>query len=401
MENFLRKRSIYAVCEHFEKNFLCNIGKKWRLSLRSAHSYFLFESDRYLKHNRSTYGIVARDLFMLKSTLFRGAAVISLTALMSACSHSPSASHAYQPPGAPVTCSTNVYLAKYGCSLAKVQTAAENGSADAQYALGYMYFYGIGTVQDKQTAELWIQRSAAQGQPLAKKAWSLIQSGQTSTDFHQQATNELTQRSQSASTIIQQEPSDVNQLNSAVPSQPITSTLPAYNAAPSSGKTSPVIDGASTTSAGTTSTTDTTGSTTTTTGPISSNHKSTDPRLASNSQPVVGTPSRSDDAKMASNQSSNQSDNQSNGYTMQLMASNKLSDVKAFIAQNNLGSAAHYYETKMNGKPWYMLTYGDYRTETQAQMALQEMSSRIQSNHPWVKSLAIVQKEVRNQKVIA
>lgn len=311
---------------------------------------------------------------MLKSTFIRGAGVIALTALMTGCAHSPSPS-SQQPAGAPVTCSTNVYLAKYGCSLSRVQAAAENGSADAQYALGYMYYYGIDTVKDQQTAELWIQRSAAQGQPLAKKAWTLIQTGQTSTDFHQKATQELTQKSQAASTIIQQEPADIDKLNSTVPSEPITKALPAYNS-PSAAAPSPVVDSSSTP------------------GPkIGANTKLTDPRLASNAPPIVGTPSRSDNVKLASVKSSD--------YTMQLMASNKLGDLKAFIAQNNLGKAAHYYETKMNGKPWYMLTYGDYHTEAQAQLAMQQLPKAAQDNHPWVKPLAIVKKEVRDQKVIA
>lgn len=303
---------------------------------------------------------------MLKSTFIRSAAVITLTALMTGCAHSPSSS-ANQSMGAPVGCSTNVYLTKYGCSLSRVQAAAENGSADAQYALGYMYYYGIDTVKDQQTAELWIQRSAAQGQPLAKKAWTLIQTGQTSTDFHKKATDELTQKSQAASTIVQQEPSDVKQLNATVPTESITKTLPAYHAAPASG-TSPVIDTPSTTP-----------------GPqIGANSKKlSDPRLASNAQPISGTPKKP------------------TGYTMQLMASAKLSDVKSFIAQNNLGKAAHYYETKLNGKPWYMLTYGDYHTEAKAQLAMQQLPSAAQEHHPWVKSLATVKKEVREQKVIA
>jgi len=306
---------------------------------------------------------------MLKSTFIRGAAAIALTALMTGCAHSPS-SNAYQPPGAPVGCSTNVYLNKYGCSLTRVQAAAENGSADAQYALGYMYYYGIDTVKDQQTAELWIQRAAAQGQPLAKKAWTLIQTGQTSSDFHQKAVQELTQKSQAASTIIQQEPADINQLNSTVPSEPITKALPAYNAAAASPTPSA------------------------TPGPqIGANSKLGDPRLANNAQPIAGSPSQNDNAKLASEKS--------NDYTMQLMASNKLSDVKAFIAQNNLGGAAHYYETQLDGKPWYMLTYGDYRTAGQAQMAMQQLPSAVQDHHPWVKSLAIVQKEVREQKVLA
>lgn len=280
---------------------------------------------------------------MLKSTFIRGAALIAFTALMTGCQHSPSSS-TYQPKSAPIGCSTNIYLSKYDCSLSRVQTAAENGSADAQYALGYMYYYGIDTIKDQQTAKLWIQRAAAQGQPLAKEAWTLIQSGQTSSDFHQKAVHELTQKSQAASTITQQEPSDMNQLNSTVPSEPITTALPAYHAAQSSSNASPSV------------------------------------------QPTV--------ANIAQN-------NQPNSYTMQLMASAKLSDIKAFIVQNNLGSMAHYYETQLEGKPWYMLTYGDYPTASQAQLAVQQLPVALQDHHPWVKSLAVVQKEVREQKVLA
>ena len=71
-------------------------------------------------------------------------------------------------------CSGNVYLEKYHCSLETVQEAALSGNPDAQYALGYMYFNGIGTVKDEQTGILWIQRAASQGEPLAKKAEEMI-----------------------------------------------------------------------------------------------------------------------------------------------------------------------------------------------------------------------------------
>ena len=71
-------------------------------------------------------------------------------------------------------CSNNAFLQKYDCSLSQIEAAAEAGDPDAQYALGYMYFYGIGTVQDTKAAQLWIRRAAVQGQPLAIKATNIL-----------------------------------------------------------------------------------------------------------------------------------------------------------------------------------------------------------------------------------
>lgn len=71
-------------------------------------------------------------------------------------------------------CSNDPYLMKYNCSVSRVQQLASQGDPDAQYALGYMYYYGVSTVRDEDNARLWISRSAAQGQPLAKKAMVML-----------------------------------------------------------------------------------------------------------------------------------------------------------------------------------------------------------------------------------
>ena len=67
-------------------------------------------------------------------------------------------------------CSENAFLQKYQCSFHRVEQAARAGDPDAQYALGYLYYYGIGTTQDRQTGLTWIKRAAAQGQPVAQDA---------------------------------------------------------------------------------------------------------------------------------------------------------------------------------------------------------------------------------------
>lgn len=46
---------------------------------------------------------------------------------------------------------------------------ASEGNREAQYAIGYMYYYGYGVVQDMETGTFWIQKSADQRyQPAAE-----------------------------------------------------------------------------------------------------------------------------------------------------------------------------------------------------------------------------------------
>ena len=67
-------------------------------------------------------------------------------------------------------CAENPFLQKYQCSFRKVEQAARSGEPDAEYALGYLYYYGIGTTQDRQTGLVWIRKAAAQGQTVAQEA---------------------------------------------------------------------------------------------------------------------------------------------------------------------------------------------------------------------------------------
>ena len=47
---------------------------------------------------------------------------------------------------------------------------AVDGNAEAQYAVGYMYYYGFGVEQDTQTGLVWIKKSATQNNLSAKNA---------------------------------------------------------------------------------------------------------------------------------------------------------------------------------------------------------------------------------------
>ena len=54
---------------------------------------------------------------------------------------------------------------------------AERGQPDAQYAVGYMYYYGQGVTEDRRKAWYWITAAAKSGQPDAKRAIKVLRHG--------------------------------------------------------------------------------------------------------------------------------------------------------------------------------------------------------------------------------
>jgi len=58
----------------------------------------------------------------------------------------------------------------YRHAFIRLKPEALRGQPDAQYAIGYMYYYGQGVVEDKQKAFEWIKRAADAGQPDAIEA---------------------------------------------------------------------------------------------------------------------------------------------------------------------------------------------------------------------------------------
>jgi TPR repeat protein len=51
-----------------------------------------------------------------------------------------------------------------------VRQRAQEGDANAQYNMGYRYYYGIGVKEDVHRAKGWFARSASKGNHLAKQA---------------------------------------------------------------------------------------------------------------------------------------------------------------------------------------------------------------------------------------
>ena len=82
-------------------------------------------------------------------------------------------------------CATNGFNLRAGIQSFQVQNyrqafirlkpEAEKGQPDAEYAVGYMYYYGQGVVEDRKKAWYWINCAARAGQPDALEAVRILE----------------------------------------------------------------------------------------------------------------------------------------------------------------------------------------------------------------------------------
>ncbi|MDI1351662.1 MAG: sel1 repeat family protein [bacterium] len=65
----------------------------------------------------------------------------------------------------------------YRRAFIRLKPEAEKGQPDAQYAIGYMYYYGQGVVENRKKAWFWINLAAHIGQPDAVAAVAILEQG--------------------------------------------------------------------------------------------------------------------------------------------------------------------------------------------------------------------------------
>jgi TPR repeat protein len=68
----------------------------------------------------------------------------------------------------------NFRVEEYRKAFIRLKPEADRGNPDAQYAVGYMYYYGKGVVEDRKKAWFWINAAANLGQPDAKAAIHIL-----------------------------------------------------------------------------------------------------------------------------------------------------------------------------------------------------------------------------------
>lgn len=80
----------------------------------------------------------------------------------------------------------------YRHAFIRLKPEAEKGQRDAQYAIGYMYYYGQGVIENRRKACFWITKAAKAGQPEAIVALKKIKALPSSHPLESNARRVLT-----------------------------------------------------------------------------------------------------------------------------------------------------------------------------------------------------------------
>ncbi len=314
--------------------------------------------------------------------------------LLTSCAHFLGHSSSSSSSASQSACETNIYLRRYGCSLSRVEQAAESGDPDAEYALGYMYYYGINTVKDTQTAKLWIRRAAEQGQPLAQRANRMFEGGHKSKRSHHLQQPGRGGSSRGGSSRYQKQ-THVDKLNSRVPEKSLNEHLPGYNANKSADKKhKSALDALKKPD-------EPSANNQPTSSQHQNNEKKSNETLPQSQSQAPKNSSLAGARRALSSTERQLMQVQPSAYTLQLMGSHNLPAIKSFVKRHHLQGKVRYYSALFQGRPWYMLIYGEYPNAADADVAARALPKSLRAMHPWVKSYRAVQQEIKQRRIIS
>ncbi|MBA2654937.1 MAG: SPOR domain-containing protein [Gammaproteobacteria bacterium] len=225
--------------------------------------------------------------------------------------------------------SKTMNTSKATLSFDQIKMAAESGDSDAQYALGYMYYYGKGGApKDSGQAKIWIGKSAAQKQPQAIKALALMTAQQ---------------KSAPAST----------------PQQTVTPNMPDKTAAQENSA-----------------------------APESKNSPAQQATADARNQNMTLVDMRK---KEVEEEIATAAPTGGEGYTVQLLGSSDRVQIAKLVREHHLGNAAKIYKTTFKNKDWFVLIYGQFKTQSEAKMEAKRLETEL-ALKPWVKPFASVKR---------
>lgn len=287
---------------------------------------------------------------------------------------------------------------------------------DAQYAVGYMYYYGYGINRDTVSGLFWIKRAAQQGYLPAIKALQVIeQSKKQPVDpppVHKSpkyASNEALYESlkdpeiAEKIAVVQKENQTAEPVHLAVKKQlnegpdEVLLSLQATNKyemqKPSKPKQTEVIalrkSGDSYLAA----------SLKKVLGDNIKTLANSKEKQPSNITELVKTIESSESKKIIPpeemtklSQAQRPADNANKAkYTLQVFGSYSLDSVKELQTRLSLKNSTYCGMTKLNGRDWYVLTYGKYSAPYQAKLAMDELPKGIKALKPWTRKTDDVQ----------
>lgn len=84
-------------------------------------------------------------------------------------------------------------------------------------------------------------------------------------------------------------------------------------------------------------------------------------------------------------------------FTLQMMGSLDEASVRSFIQTQANSSDFAYFEGRYQGRPWYVVVYGDYNNREQALAAIQNLPAPLRNQRPWARTFQSVQSDIRSR----
>ena len=82
-------------------------------------------------------------------------------------------------------------------------------------------------------------------------------------------------------------------------------------------------------------------------------------------------------------------------FAVQLLASHSESNIQGFLEQFGSDQPAGYFETRHQGRPWFVALLAAFDDRAQASEAIAALPAELRSNQPWIRSVAGIQTDIR------
>ncbi len=251
------------------------------------------------------------------------------------------------------------YAETYTLSPQQVRVAAMEGDGDAQYALGYMYYYGYGVCRNPCEAKYWLDQAGKKGHQEAMQAMELLCKIERRRDQCAIARREFCQIRHR----VECQPQRLYCVGPVGPVGPV-------GLVGHVGHVGPVVP----------------------VGPVG-------PVVPVRHVEVVKVLEEVGTAPLASEQLFSPGERYllakpHNHYTLQLAGSQNVQHLRSIIQSNKIGNNSAVYRTTHLGKHTYVLVYGDYPTQKDAQTAVGRLPQSVQHLKPVVEGMPNVRARI-------
>jgi len=258
---------------------------------------------------------------------------------LQACQHSFSGSQKAQQ-AADLSAGKEYFVTKnYQLAFKTLYPLAKEGNAEAQYAIGYMYYYGEGVNKDTLVAKKWIKKSAVQNYQLAEQALTLM--GDKVPESTPSVSEKLTNN-------------DKNEVKVTKSEAPTQFDQPKEEEKTIAQEPQLIV-------------------------PESTVEKQAQPTLQKQVQAPVPLQMKSNNSK-----------NKGSEFFIQLSGAHNKFWSDAFVHERHLQNQATVIRSNFANEDWYVVAYGSYPSREAAKQAMQNLPNEILVQQPWVRSFSEV-----------